>query len=138
MIAMPHLARKTGTLLTPFMLGGLMLGAAVIGLSSMSQTAAANPLGLAQNGSGGLEVESDNGIEWRRNEQVLIARGNAVAKRGGSRVDADELAARGHQLLSTSTSLVIEAWLPGREFTMAVIEELSTVIDTASTARVSP
>ncbi|KJE34164.1 hypothetical protein UF64_17345 [Thalassospira sp. HJ] len=88
MIAMPHLARKTGTLLTT-----LMLGAAVIGLSSMSQTASANPLGLAQNGSGGLEVESDNGIEWRRNEQVLIARGNAVAKRGTSRVDADELQA---------------------------------------------
>ncbi len=53
----------------------------------------ADPLGLAQSGGGGLEVESDNGIEWRRNEQVLIARGNAVAKRGNSRVDADELRA---------------------------------------------
>jgi len=93
MIAMPHLARKTGTVLTPLVLGGLMLGAAVIGLSGTVKDAAANPLGLAQNGSGGLEVESDNGIEWRRNEQVLIARGNAVAKRGGSRVDADELQA---------------------------------------------
>ncbi|NIY75144.1 hypothetical protein HED22_05760 [Thalassospira sp. HF15] len=88
MIAMPHLARKTGTLLTT-----LMLGAAVIGLSATAHDVAANPLGLAQNGTGGLEVESDNGIEWRRNEQVLIARGNAVAKRGTSRVDADELQA---------------------------------------------
>jgi len=93
MIAMPHLARKTGTLLTPLMLGGLMLGAAVLGLLAMAKDVAANPLGLAQNGSGGLEVESDNGIEWRRNEQILIARGNAVAKRGSSRVDADELQA---------------------------------------------
>ncbi|MDM7975182.1 MULTISPECIES: LptA/OstA family protein [Thalassospira] len=58
-----------------------------------SVAAYADPLGLAQSGSGGLEVESDNGIEWRRNEQVLIARGNAVAKRGNSRVDADELRA---------------------------------------------
>lgn len=58
-----------------------------------SMAASADPLGLAQSGSGGLEVESDNGIEWRRNEQVLIARGNAVAKRGNSRVDADELRA---------------------------------------------
>ena len=88
MIAMPHLARKTGTLLT-----ALMLGAAVLGLSGMAHDTVANPLGLAQNGTGGLEVESDNGIEWRRNEQVLIARGNAVAKRGTSRVDADELQA---------------------------------------------
>ncbi|WP_417835501.1 LptA/OstA family protein [Thalassospira tepidiphila] len=93
MIAMPHLARKIGTLLTPLVLGGLMLGAAVLGLSAVAKDAAANPLGLAQNGSGGLEVESDNGIEWRRNEQILIARGNAVAKRGSSRVDADELQA---------------------------------------------
>lgn len=83
MIAMPHLARKTGTLLTT-----LMLGAAIFGLSAMTQESMANPLGLANNGSGGLEVESDNGIEWRRNEQILIARGNAVAKRGTSRVDA--------------------------------------------------
>ena len=58
-----------------------------------SVAAYADPLGLVQSGSGGLEVESDNGIEWRRNEQVLIARGNAVAKRGNSRVDADELRA---------------------------------------------
>lgn len=88
MIAMGHLSRKTGTLVAALMLGG-----AVLALSGLPNGAKANPLGLAQNGSGGLEVESDNGIEWRRNEQVLIARGNAVAKRGTSRVDADELQA---------------------------------------------
>lgn len=66
-------------------LGGMMLAPFV--------SVHADPLGLAQSGGGGLEVESDNGIEWRRNEQVLIARGNAVAKRGNSRVDADELRA---------------------------------------------
>ncbi|WP_339859163.1 LptA/OstA family protein [Thalassospira alkalitolerans] len=71
-------------------LGGAVLASLVI-MAPVSVRA--DPLGLAQNGAGGLEVESDNGIEWRRNEQVLIARGNAVAKRGGSRVDADELRA---------------------------------------------
>lgn len=88
MIATPHFGRKTAKLLA-----ALLLGSAVIGMSFMPGVAQANPLGLAQNGSGGLEVESDNGIEWRRNEQILIARGNAVAKRGTSRVDADELQA---------------------------------------------
>ncbi|MCC9621149.1 hypothetical protein LPB41_05535 [Thalassospira sp. MA62] len=70
-------------------LGGMMLGALV----GTPGAALADPIGLAQSGAGGLEVESDNGIEWRRNEQVLIARGNAVAKRGTSQVDADELRA---------------------------------------------
>ncbi|MFV1849365.1 MAG: LptA/OstA family protein [Thalassospira sp.] len=88
MIATPHFGRKTAKLLA-----ALLLGSAVIGMSFMPGATQANPLGLAQNGSGGLEVESDNGIEWRRNEQILIARGNAVAKRGTSRVDADELQA---------------------------------------------
>lgn len=88
MMATPHFGRKTAKLLA-----ALLLGSAVIGMSFMPDAAQANPLGLAQNGSGGLEVESDNGIEWRRNEQILIARGNAVAKRGTSRVDADELQA---------------------------------------------
>lgn len=88
MIATPHFGRKTAKLLA-----ALLLGSAVIGMSFMPGAVQANPLGLAQNGSGGLEVESDNGIEWRRNEQILIARGNAVAKRGTSRVDADELQA---------------------------------------------
>lgn len=88
MMATPHFGGKTAKLLA-----ALLLGSAVIGMSFMPGAAQANPLGLAQNGSGGLEVESDNGIEWRRNEQILIARGNAVAKRGTSRVDADELQA---------------------------------------------
>jgi lipopolysaccharide export system protein LptA len=88
MIVKGLLTRKAGTLVAALMLGGTVLG-----LYGLSNTAQANPLGLAQNGGGGLEVESDNGIEWRRDEQLLIARGNAVAKRGTSRVDADELQA---------------------------------------------
>lgn len=83
MIAVARFAVRRFLMATVF--GGALLVASV--------AAYADPLGLAQSGSGGLEVESDNGIEWRRNEQVLIARGNAVAKRGNSRVDADELRA---------------------------------------------
>ncbi len=80
--------------IAPFAMRRFLM-AAVLGGAVMVPCAVvqADPLGLAQNGGGGLEVESDNGIEWRRNEQVLIARGNAVAKRGNSRVDADELRA---------------------------------------------
>ncbi|WP_341365172.1 LptA/OstA family protein [Thalassospira sp. SN3W] len=83
MIAVARFAVRRFLMATVF--GGALLVPSV--------AAYADPLGLAQRGSGGLEVESDNGIEWRRNEQVLIARGNAVAKRGNSRVDADELRA---------------------------------------------
>jgi lipopolysaccharide export system protein LptA len=80
--------------IAPFAMRRFLM-AAVLGGAVMVPygVAYADPLGLAQSGGGGLEVESDNGIEWRRNEQVLIARGNAVAKRGNSRVDADELRA---------------------------------------------
>lgn len=88
MIAKGLLTRKAG-----MCVAALMLGGAVVGFYGPLNGVQANPLGLAQNGGGGLEVESDNGIEWRRDEQILIARGNAVAKRGTSRVDADELQA---------------------------------------------
>lgn len=67
----------------------VMFGAATL----ISQQVYADPIGLAKAGSGQLEVESDNGIEWRRNDNILIARGNAVARRGNSRIDADELRA---------------------------------------------
>lgn len=35
----------------------------------------------------------------------------------------DDLATCGRRLLATSTSLVVETWLPGREFTVAVLED---------------
>jgi len=40
-----------------------------------------------------LEVFADNGIEWQQGAQVIIAQGNAVAKRGTSQIQADELRA---------------------------------------------
>jgi len=36
---------------------------------------------------------ADNGVEWRQNEQIYVARGNATAKRGDTQVRADTLTA---------------------------------------------
>ena len=40
-----------------------------------------------------LQVQADSGIEWQQNNQLYIARGNAVATRGPSAVHADTLIA---------------------------------------------
>jgi lipopolysaccharide export system protein LptA len=40
-----------------------------------------------------LEIYADNGIEWQQNQQIIIAQGNAVAKRANVTVNADELRA---------------------------------------------
>jgi len=40
-----------------------------------------------------LEISADEGIEWRREERVYVARGNARAKQGDSEIRADELRA---------------------------------------------
>lgn len=46
------------------------------------------------NQGGPIEVTAREGIEWRQNEQVVIARGAARAVRGGVTIDADLLLAR--------------------------------------------
>jgi lipopolysaccharide export system protein LptA len=46
-----------------------------------------------QSGDGPLEINADDGIEWRRNENLYIARGNAVAARGKITVYADVMTA---------------------------------------------
>jgi lipopolysaccharide export system protein LptA len=56
------------------------------------------PLGVRaqpidMNKGGPVLVTSDNGMEWRQNEQVIIARGNAKAIRGDVTVTADTLIA---------------------------------------------
>ncbi len=58
----------------------------------LASTAAAQDLGLA--GRGPVEVLADGAIEWRRDDQVVIAQGNARATRGGATVFADRLLAR--------------------------------------------
>lgn len=48
---------------------------------------------LALTGEGPIEVLADGAIEWRRDERVVIARGNARATRGTTTVYADRLIA---------------------------------------------
>ena len=55
--------------------------------------AAQSPLMNGTDSKQPLEVQADSGIEWRQNEQLYIARGNAVAKRGPAEVHADTLIA---------------------------------------------
>lgn len=66
----------------------------IIGLAAalLSATALAQGLDLSQGGP--IEVTAVDGIEWRQQEQVVIARGQARAVRGGVTVDADRLIAR--------------------------------------------
>lgn len=66
-------------------------GLAAFGLV-VALTASAQDLGLA--GRGPVEVVADGAIEWRRDDQVVIARGNARASREGATVFADRLLAR--------------------------------------------
>lgn len=54
--------------------------------------AAAQNLDLTQGGP--IEITSQDGIEWRQQDQVVIARGAARAVREGVTVDADRLIAR--------------------------------------------
>jgi lipopolysaccharide export system protein LptA len=49
--------------------------------------------GLTGSGGGALEIQAEDGIAWRRQEQVYVARGNAVAKRGDLTVRAETLTA---------------------------------------------
>ncbi len=56
--------------------------------------AQAQGLKLASTGKDqAIEVLADNGIEWQRENEILVARGNAVAKRGGTTVRGDVLRA---------------------------------------------
>ncbi len=69
--------------------------AAVALLCSLFLDAPAVAQGLKglQSGNQPLEINAEDGIEWRRNEQLYIARGNAQAIRGELTVYADVMTA---------------------------------------------
>lgn len=58
----------------------------------LAGAAAAQGIDLSQGGP--VEVTSTDGIEWRQADQVIIARGEARATRGGVTVESDRLIAR--------------------------------------------
>jgi lipopolysaccharide export system protein LptA len=72
--------------------GGLPALALLAVLALAPLGAAAQQLDLTQGGP--VEVTATDGIEWRQQEQVVIARGSARAVRGGVTLTADRLIAR--------------------------------------------
>lgn len=66
---------------------GLLLATLLLASPLHAQT-------LDLNQGGPVEITANDGIEWRQQEQVVIARGNARALRDGVSVDADRLIAR--------------------------------------------
>ena len=54
---------------------------------------AARAQGLDMTKGGPVEVTSTNGMDWRQNDQVIVARGDAKAVRGDVTVTADQLVA---------------------------------------------
>jgi lipopolysaccharide export system protein LptA len=80
-------------------LGGLLAVGIALGpvrRAWSEETASSNAPGSGldiSKSSAPIEIEADEGIEWRRNEKVYIARGNARAARGDLQVNADVLSA---------------------------------------------
>jgi lipopolysaccharide export system protein LptA len=64
----------------------------IAGLAVVVAGTAQAQLGAAD-GSAPVNVQADNGIEWQQNQQLYIARGNAVATRGPATMKADTLIA---------------------------------------------
>ncbi|WP_439552293.1 LptA/OstA family protein [Falsiroseomonas sp.] len=63
-----------------------------VAIALLAAPAIAQNLDLTQGGP--VEITATDGIEWRQQEQVIVARGNARAVRDGVTVDADRLIAR--------------------------------------------
>ena len=81
-------------ILRDWLRAALVLIAVMLGLVALAgQGHAQGVSGVTGAGEGPLEIEADEGIEWRRNEQIYIATGNAVARRGAISVYADQLIA---------------------------------------------
>jgi lipopolysaccharide export system protein LptA len=85
---------------------GLGLFAAVSALVlAASAAATAQGLSVLQSDEGPLEITAEQGIEWRRKEQLYVARGNARAARGGLELYADALTAHYRDRTRTGTEV---------------------------------
>ncbi|MGF1609057.1 MAG: LptA/OstA family protein [Kiloniellales bacterium] len=72
---------------------------------SLVSAAWAQGLGQLQGGDSPLEINADQGIEWRRDSQQYIARGNARAARGELEVFADTLTAHYRPVAAGGTEI---------------------------------
>ena len=76
--------------------------AALICLNGLALPAAAQELDLTHGGP--IDITATDGLEWRQNEQQVIARGDARAIRGGVTVNADRLTAWYRKKAGTNTA----------------------------------
>lgn len=76
----------------PALPAGLLAGVLLVCLVSGSQ--AAVPAADERKTPTPIEIEADNGIEWRQQEQIVYARGHAKAVRGTLTLYGDVLSAR--------------------------------------------
>ncbi|HVY15099.1 MAG TPA: LptA/OstA family protein [Rhodopila sp.] len=72
-------------------LAALGIGGVAAGLTGAARPASAQQLDLTHGGP--IAVTAQDGIEWRQADHEVIARGDAVAKRGNVTVTADRLTA---------------------------------------------
>ena len=84
---------------------GLALALLSLSLCVPFGPTAAQGLGGLQSGDQPLEINAEDGIEWRRDEQLYIARGNAEAIRGEITVYADVMTAHYKKTGSGSTDI---------------------------------
>lgn len=92
----------------PNIAAGLTLLAAftiAVGLGATGRPAAAQSLQNLKGGNAPLEISADDGIEWRRDEQLYVARGNALAVRGDISVYADVMSAHYSALAQGGTDI---------------------------------
>jgi lipopolysaccharide export system protein LptA len=83
--------RRGAIWLPPVFLALSMLPALAVAQAAAPQSNLG--LDLGKGGDKAVQIEADQGIEWRQTERVYIARGNAKAKRGNATVSADTLTA---------------------------------------------
>lgn len=74
------------------LIGGLLVGLGGLGFNGPAQSLAQGISGL-QESDEPLEINADDGIEWQRDNQVYIARGNARAAQGDVELFAETLTA---------------------------------------------
>lgn len=75
----------------PIVYGLTVVACLALTMSEMTATARAQQLDLTHGGP--IEITARDGLEWRQNEQEVIARGDARAVRGTVTVTADSLTA---------------------------------------------
>ena len=88
-----------------------MIRLIAIPLLLLPALAAAQGLDMSQGGA--IDVTARDGMEWRQNEQLVIARGDARAVRANVTVTADTLIARYRRKAGAVTPVSTQAQAPG-------------------------